>query len=184
VQEFMGARYQEGYTKGIHDLDGVKIFHALLTTHHALQLARFSPTARACAVVYWNRFCPAGRQERSGPPSSMASPSATSCFPAIPTQQNYIAALQDLVRAFLEQTGALSCRIAGSGRVFCSTNSSRARRFPSVKEADQLVAAFNRHLASKGSEKAFAAAAAGADRASRQRTGFGARLGTGVSDFW
>jgi hypothetical protein len=58
VQEFMGARYQEGYTKGIHDLDGAKIFHALLTTHHALQLARFSPTARACAVVYWHRFCP------------------------------------------------------------------------------------------------------------------------------
>jgi len=66
----MGARYQEGYTKGIHDLDGAKIFHALLTTHHALQLARFSPLARAGAVVYWNRFCP--HRPSSHPPAGFS----------------------------------------------------------------------------------------------------------------
>lgn len=154
VQEFMGARYQEGYTKGIHDLDGVKIFHALLTTHHALQLARFSPTARACAVVYWNRFCPAetktlwtaklhGFAERN------------KLFPGDPTQQNYNAALQGLVRAFLEQTQLYTAGIANEAGEYLFNELITGEAVSVSQEADQLVTSFNRHLASKGSEKTF-----------------------------
>jgi hypothetical protein len=155
VQEFMGARYQEGYTKGIHDLDGVKIFAALLTTHHALQLARFSPMARACAVVYWNRFCPAeaktlwtaklnGFAERN------------KLFPGDPTQQNYITALQDLVRAFLEQTRLYPAAIAKEAGEYFFNELITGEAVSVSQEADQLVTSFNRHLASKGSEQAFA----------------------------
>jgi hypothetical protein len=154
VQEFMGARYQEGYTKGIHDLDGAKIFHALLTTHYALQLARFSPMARACAVVYWNRFCPAetktlwtaklnGFAERN------------KLFPGDPTQQNYIAALQGLVRAFLEQTQLYPAGIANEAGEYLFNELITGEAVSVSQEADQLVASFNRHLASKGSEKVF-----------------------------
>ena len=64
VQEFMGARYADGYTKGVHDVDGERIFHALHSTHHALQLARYHPAARACAMMFWLRFCPAETRRR------------------------------------------------------------------------------------------------------------------------
>ncbi|MBR90871.1 MAG: AAA family ATPase, partial [Verrucomicrobiales bacterium] len=40
VQDFMGDRYSEAYTKGIHDQDAEKILTALLSTQSALQLAR------------------------------------------------------------------------------------------------------------------------------------------------
>ncbi len=154
VQEFMGARYQEGYTKGIHDLDGAKVFHALLTTHHALQLARFSPMARACAVVYWNRFCPAetktlwtaklnGFAERN------------KLFPGDPTQQNYIAALQGVVRAFLEQTKLYSAEIANEAGEYLFNELITGEAVSVSQEADHLVTSFNHHLASKGSEKTF-----------------------------
>jgi hypothetical protein len=154
VQEFMGARYQEGYAKGIHDLDAAKIFHALLTTHHALQLARFSPMARACAVVYWNRFCPAetktlwtaklnGFAERN------------KLFPGDPTQQNYIAALQGLVGAFLEQTELYPAEIAKEAGEYLFNELITGEAVSVSQEADQLVTSFNRHLASKGSEKMF-----------------------------
>jgi len=154
VQEFMGARYQEGYTKGIHDLDGAKIFHALITTHHALQLARFSPLARACAVVYWNRFCPPetktlwtaklnGFAERN------------KLFPGDPTQQNYIAAVQELVRVFLEQAKLYPAEIANEAGDYLFNELIAGETVSVSQEADQLVASFNRHLASKGSEKAF-----------------------------
>lgn len=154
VQEFMGARYQEGYTKGIHDLDGAKIFHALLTTHHALQLARFSPTARACAVVYWNRFCPPetktlwtaklnGFAERN------------KLFPGDPMQRNYIAALQDLVRAFLEQTKLYFADIANEAGEYLFNELITGETISVSQEADQLVTSFGRHLASKGSERSF-----------------------------
>jgi hypothetical protein len=154
VQEFMAARYQEDYTKGIHDLDGAKIFHALLTTHHALQLARFSPTARACAVVYWNRFCP---QEMRTLWSAKLNAFAerNKLFPGDPTQQNYIAALQGLVSAFTEQTQLYPKEIAAEAGEYLFNELISGDTFAISQEADRLVAAFSRHLASKGSEKAF-----------------------------
>ena len=59
VLEFVASRYHEGYTKGIHDVDGARILRTLLQTHAALHLARYQPTARAAAVMFWVRFCPA-----------------------------------------------------------------------------------------------------------------------------
>lgn len=154
VQEFMGARYQEGYTKGIHDLDGAKIIHALLTTHHALQLARFSPMARACAVVYWNRFCPPEtRTLWSAKLNAFAE--RNKLFPGDPTQQNYIAALQGLVSAFAEQTQLYPKEIAAEAGEYLFNELITGDTFAVSQEADRLVASFNRHLASKGSEKAF-----------------------------
>jgi hypothetical protein len=154
VQEFMGARYQEGYTKGIHDLDGAKIFHALLTTHHALQLARFSPAARACAVVYWNRFCP--QETRTLWSAKLdAFAERNKLFPGDPTQQNYIAALQGLASAFAEQTQLYPKEIAAEAGEYLFSELISGDTFAISQEADRLVASFNRHLASKGSEKAF-----------------------------
>lgn len=154
VQEFMGARYQEGYAKGIHDLDGGKIFHALLTTHHALQLARFSPTARACAVVYWNRFCP---QETKTLWSAKLNAFAerNKLFPGDPTQQHYIAALQSLISAFAEQTQLYPKELATEAGEYLFNELISGDNFAISQEAERLVASFSRHLASKGSEKAF-----------------------------
>ena len=59
VQDFMAPLYAESYIKGIHDQDSLKILEALTTIYKAQKLARYSPTARACALVYWNLFCPA-----------------------------------------------------------------------------------------------------------------------------
>ncbi len=154
VQEFMGARYQEGYAKGIHDLDGAKIFHALLTTHQALQLARFSPTARAGAVVYWHRFCPTETKTLwSAKLNGFAE--RNKLFPGDPEQQNYIAALQGLVGAFVEQAKLYSAEIANEAGEYLFNELITGDSVSVSQEADQLVNAFNRHLASKGSEKAF-----------------------------
>ena len=154
VQEFMGARYQEGYTKGIHDLDGAKIFHALITTHHALQLARFSPTARACAVVYWNRFCP--QETRTLWAAKLnAFADRNKLFPGDPAQQNYIAALQGLITAFVEQTKLYPTEVANEAGEYLFNELITGDTASVSQEADQLVAAFNKHLVGKGSEKMF-----------------------------
>ncbi len=154
VQEFMGARYQEGYTKGIHDLDGAKIFHALLTTHHALQLARFNPTARACAVVFWNRFCP---KETLALWTSKLKGFAerNKLFPGDPTQRNYIAALQGLVSGFIEQTKLYPPEIAAGAGEYLFNELISEDTFVISQEADRLLGSFGKHLAGKGSEKSF-----------------------------
>ena len=53
VRGYMTSRYQEGYQKGVHDHDVVKILQALLSVHEQADLLRFDPQARAIAMLFW-----------------------------------------------------------------------------------------------------------------------------------
>ncbi|MFW7524545.1 DNA repair ATPase [Vibrio ostreicida] len=52
VQRFSAPRYKEGYVKGIHDIDAVKILTQLLPIHQKAGLLRFSQLARAHALLW------------------------------------------------------------------------------------------------------------------------------------
>ena len=51
IREFMGPRYQEAYTKGVHDFDAA-ILDQLPATHASIGLLRYRPEVRACALVF------------------------------------------------------------------------------------------------------------------------------------
>ncbi len=155
VQEFAAARYNEGYTKGVHDLDGAQIFEALLVTHELLQLARYDPTARACAVVFWHRFCPAevrtlwtaklkGFGERNR------------LFPGDAVQHDYIAALRALLAAFVAETKLFPAIVADAAGEYLFHELSGGDAFVVSREASETVTAFQQHLVVKGGEQAFA----------------------------
>ena len=63
VQQYMTERYQEGYEKGIHDADAVKLLSALLPVHKEAGLLRFAPQVRALAMLFW-RFSSHSKQQR------------------------------------------------------------------------------------------------------------------------
>jgi hypothetical protein len=154
VQEFMGARYQDGYTKGIHDLDGARILHVLLTTHVALQLARYHPAARACAVVYWHRFCPA--ETRALWHAKLKGFSARNkLFPGDAVQRGYIAALQALLAGFAEQTQLFPREEATEAGEYLFWEVISGDTFVVSREADHLASAFQKHLVAKSSEDEF-----------------------------
>ncbi len=54
VRTFMEKRYQEGYTKGVHDEDGAKILHGLLELYHNVDLLIYPHDIRSAARLYWN----------------------------------------------------------------------------------------------------------------------------------
>jgi len=56
VQSFMSVRYSEGYVKGVHDADAVKILYALINIRKDADLLRFSSEARACAEMWFSSF--------------------------------------------------------------------------------------------------------------------------------
>lgn len=56
VQGFMSQRYDEGYTKGVHDQDTAKMLQALCEMSENIGLLRFAPEVRACAAVFWQTF--------------------------------------------------------------------------------------------------------------------------------
>ena len=154
VQEFMGTRYQEGYTKGIHDLDGSKIFNVLLSSHVALQLARYTPRARACAIVFWYRFCHA--ETRSLWTAKLKGFSERNrLFPGDATQHNYITALQGLVIEFLRSSQLFSEEIATDAGEYLFYELISTDTFVVSQEAHQIVSDFNQHLVVKGCEQTF-----------------------------
>ncbi|MEZ5480114.1 MAG: ATP-binding protein [Thiolinea sp.] len=53
VRQFAQPRYKEGYEKGIHDHDAVRILEQLIPAKERAGLLRFDPLARGVAAVFW-----------------------------------------------------------------------------------------------------------------------------------
>jgi len=53
VQAFMQPRYAEAYTKGVHDVDALKVLEAIVPIHYNIGLLRFDPKVRALAMLFW-----------------------------------------------------------------------------------------------------------------------------------
>ncbi|KAF0173858.1 MAG: hypothetical protein FD161_3726 [Limisphaerales bacterium] len=157
VQHFMQSRYAEGYMKGIHDLDAARVFHTLVTTHTSLRLARYHPTVRACAVVWWLRFCPP--DTRTLWTAKLKGFGARSrLFPGDPTQQVYITALQALLAVFIEETKLFAPELAAPAGEYLFHELTTGDTFASSHEAEQLTSALRQHLVVKGCEDDFAQA--------------------------
>jgi hypothetical protein len=54
VRKYMSVRYQEGYEKGIHDSDTVKLLVAILPIYQKAKLLRYAPNCRALAMLFWS----------------------------------------------------------------------------------------------------------------------------------
>jgi hypothetical protein len=155
VRSFMADRYQEGYTKGVHDLDGAAIYRVLRSTRDALGLARYSPEARACALVYWHRFSPAETKEKwSVLLESFAE--RNRLFPGDPVQNDYIAALAGLIREFLKETPIYPEGLAAEAGEYLFHQLTDGPATVITREAAALIDGFQRHLALQGAEAVFA----------------------------
>ncbi len=54
VKKEANINYSEGYTKGVHDVDAVKILQVLIEKHQALGLLTYPSTLRAKAQYFWH----------------------------------------------------------------------------------------------------------------------------------
>jgi len=64
LEQFMQPRYNEGYLKGVHDLDARKIIEVLRPMEENAGLLRYSPKLRAEAILFWLSWedCPEKRR--------------------------------------------------------------------------------------------------------------------------
>ena len=53
MQEFMAPRYEEGYAKGVHDIDASAIYQNLIRIENKLEDLRFHPQNRVFAILFW-----------------------------------------------------------------------------------------------------------------------------------
>ena len=154
LQAFAQSRYDEGYTKGVHDLDAVKIFRPLVVAHAGLGLARYGASVRACAVVFWLKFCPAetrvlwtarlkGQGERNR------------VFPESRGLGEAAMALQELLAGFARETGLFDAGLSDEAANYLAAEIAGGETFVVRVEAVRSAGAFNRQLAKADGEKAF-----------------------------
>ncbi|MCP4520244.1 MAG: AAA family ATPase [Cytophagales bacterium] len=56
VQQFMSVRYNEGYIKGVHDVDADKILGQLIQLYQTADLLHYSSDSRTLAKLWWTEF--------------------------------------------------------------------------------------------------------------------------------
>ncbi len=169
VRAFMAPRYSEGYVKGVHDIDGAKLFPALLSIHTAIGLLRYPPRVRALARVFWHLRAAGDERDRlAGRLRSFGM--ARNLFDGRDRQERYIAELAEAVAGFAADTGLFpeaDAPRAGEYLFFelarrgMSPADEKRTGFVVSREAETLATGFTRRLSARRIDDAFAEARAG-----------------------
>lgn len=145
IQAFMGPRYDEGYVKGVDDHDAAILLRALVDIHHEADLLRFSPSARACALVFWQRFVdPEAKQLQASRLKGL-----NTLFQVFPNGQEHYASVGDLREAigtFVESSELFSPGVAQEAGAYLFHELTRDDEFVISQEAATLVQGFTQHL--------------------------------------
>ena len=56
TQAQMGGRFDEGYAKGVHDVDAAQILESLISIHGSIGLLQHAPTVRAAALLWFQKL--------------------------------------------------------------------------------------------------------------------------------
>jgi len=149
VQKFMAPRYEEGYMKGVHDEDAMKLLDALLTIHQAAGLLRYAPDARACGLVYWQHFT--GRK----PDADLFEAKVDAfgdmlrLFPQYKTQQGYINELTKRIAGFCAETELCDAKFADQAAEYLFYELVETESFAVSYEAATLADNFHHELVAK-----------------------------------
>lgn len=146
VRGFMGARFSEGYTKGVHDADAAIILRALLEMHGSVDLLRYRSAARALAGYWWTTLQDEALRERITHQLAGFG-SVGDVFASATQQRAYVTQLGQHLRAFTQDAAifdATLCEDAGE-YLFYELTGARDGLVASP-EAAELYDAFNDHL--------------------------------------
>ena len=152
VGRFMGPRYTEAYSKGVHDHDAAKIVHALLSMNNSIGLLRYNTRARALASVFWQQFNE--KQQKDLMQAKLTGfGSITEVFPDTDKQAAYVAELAAWIGTFVEQTGIFPAALVEEAAEYLFYEMLDGRGFVISRTAADLYDSFESHLRSTGHEQ-------------------------------
>jgi hypothetical protein len=145
IQRFMGPRYSEAYSKGVHDHDAALILRAMLEMKFSIGLLRFQTRARAMAWIFWQHFgC---EQDKALMAAKMRGFGAVSqLFPDATAQSQYVAELQRMLTDFAQTTGLFPDFLVDEAAEYLFCELSDGGHFVLSRRAADLHEAFQRHL--------------------------------------
>jgi hypothetical protein len=157
VQRFMGARYSEGYTKGVHDHDAALLLRALLEFRDSAGLLRYHTQARALARLYWHQV--PENQAKEHLRAQLAGVGAVlEAFPGYDTtRQGYVHELHSHLEACVEGNGLFTPELLDDAAEYLFEELISGAEFRTSREAATIFHDFHAYLHDVGLAGAFTA---------------------------
>jgi hypothetical protein len=155
VQKFMGPRYREAYTKGLHDQDAAIILRALLTMHQSIDLLVYGPNARALAVLYWKHDNGTNDAKEMIHKRLKGLNKVARIFKGGESLDNFIHTVETEIENFVDQTGLFSRETVPESAKYLCRELMRGDRFVISSEADESYKGFIQQLKEKRADIQF-----------------------------
>ena len=155
VQQHAATRYQESYSKGVHDQDAAKLLQELLQLSEQIDLLCFLPQVRACAKLFWKKFLEEDRKKLFRHQLNSAG-KILGIFPETHGFDFLIDDLKVAVDRFLNSTGLFPAINTKQVASYLFKELSRSREFIISQPANELRKGFMKHLKVKSSTKYYA----------------------------
>ncbi len=159
VQQLMGPRYREAYSKGVHDRDGASLLRALLEMHSTIGVLRFSAPSRAMAKLYWQEFATQETKDQLAAKLSGFG-SVGQAFPSSTHQQEYLDELQKSLVGFARENSLFEEPLAKEAAEYLFTELVGNKPFAISRRAVELYDATLAYLKKTGHQKQFEASIA------------------------
>lgn len=155
VRKYMEPRYQEGYSKGVHDSDSAKILKALVELYENVDLLIYSNEVRAMARLFWNRV--AGDETKSLMTSRMSHLAKVAAVSGRePRLDNYIPYVEDEMKAVFDKLPLFGNADYESASEYLCKELMRDHGFAVSLEAMRIYDGFNGWLRDKASAEVLA----------------------------
>lgn len=155
IQAFMGPRFEESYTKGVHDHDAHALVTTLLTMQKGLALLTTSPTVRAMAELFWVGFCSSSHRARIEA-TITAVKALASAFPNAPQTQTFVDELTGLMTRFVETSGLFSMEQTNAAAQYLFQRLLSGPTPPQSSEAIAMYRGFLHQLEHRKAKQSFA----------------------------
>ncbi|MDA1054358.1 MAG: DNA repair ATPase [Planctomycetota bacterium] len=155
VRRFMGPRYAEAYSKGVHDHDAARIAQALARMQANIGLLRFHTQSRAMARVFWNHFV--DRKQKTLMAAKLQGCGVIGAlFPNTAQQEHYVRGLATMLQTFAAETQLFAATLVDEAAEYLFHELAHGGEFVIGRIASELHDAFHSHLSAHGYAEKFA----------------------------
>jgi len=152
LQSFMASKYQEGYQKGIHDVDAALILKQLIAFENNLGLIKYTPTARAFAALWWQVLADKSVKETL----SNRIKSQALIWHIFPENNEQTALEQDIVEEMLQSGQKLFNKVIfREAATYLIHELAKDQNFVTSNKAATIHQGFKKYLKSQKSEEAY-----------------------------
>ena len=163
VQKFMGPRYSESYTKGVHDADAANMLTSLVRMQQKIGLLKFHTRARSLASLYWYSF--GDKKSKTLMTARLAGVGAiVRVFNDVEGKADYISEISSWLTGFVDESKLFSEEYVSEAAEYLFAELTTGGQFAVGAVAHRFAEEFRTHLKRNDFDKAFGESVAAVHR--------------------